>query len=290
MIYLSLIALCALITVPLLIAIAESQRQKISSDDEGFWTLSRALMGGCHVKWSPDPLPIVWFDVGLSQGRIHISQQAGDHAWWFEGRIYLSSPLGFAARLHTPVSPPMLPSLPNMVTCEDEERDGELKLSGFSIESNAFPRLMQCLSEPDLRRWIKALKSSLKVSACELIFAHQVFVVRGRIESEEKPSDITERIGPHLANWMRMVVTPLNQSSDRLIHRADVYLCPVSAVDIRYGYEHDEIWKCPSCEQEMYRAAMEIMKGCVNPQCENCLDGIAEHVQFVGRPHVEIRV
>ena len=289
MIYIAILAVIALIMIPILIAIAESQRLRISTDDEGFWTLSRALMGGCHIKWRPDPMPVVWFDVGLSQGRIHIAQRAGETAWWFEGRIYLSSPLGFAARLHTPAEVPLQPSLPNMKICEDEERDGELKLSGFSIESNAAPRLMQCLSDADLRRWIKSLKSSLKVGACEIIFAHHVFVVRGRVDSDDKPSDIAERIGPHLANWMRQIVVPLNQSSDRMINRADAHLCPVSASDLRYGYEHDEVWQCPNCHQELYRAAMEIMKGCVNPSCSHCIDGVDEKVLFAGRPHVEIK-
>ena len=36
-------------------------------------------------------MPVVWFDVGLSQGRIHIAQRAGETAWWFEGRIYYQS-------------------------------------------------------------------------------------------------------------------------------------------------------------------------------------------------------
>ena len=112
MIYFTLVALVALFILPILVSIAESQRQKVTSDDEGFWTLSRALMGGCHIKLDPDPMPIVWFDVGLSQGRLHISQRAGDQGWWFEGRIYLSSPVGFAARLHTPSTSPLQPALP----------------------------------------------------------------------------------------------------------------------------------------------------------------------------------
>ena len=55
---------------------------------------------------------------------------------------------------------------------------------------------MQCLSDADLRRWIKSLKSSLKVGLVKL-FAHRFFV-RGRVDSDDKPSDIAERIGPPL--------------------------------------------------------------------------------------------
>jgi hypothetical protein len=288
MIYLTLLAFLALLSIPILIAIAESQRQSINSNDEGYWTLSRALMGGCHIKWSPDPLPIVWFDVGLSQGRLHIARRAGDLGWWFEGRLYLSSSLGFAARLHSPEELPLQPSLPSFIEIEDEEEDSELKLSGFSIESNAPPRLMQCLAEDDVRKLIKSLKGSLKINTCEIFFAHRVFVVRGRLENENKASDIAEKIGPHLANWLRQIVVPLNQSSDRLISRDDYNQCPVSAVDLTSGFDIGEVWQCSSCDLKMYRTAMEIMKGCVNPHCEQTIDGVSEEVILSGRPHLEI--
>ena len=289
MIYLTLLAIIALIVIPILVSIAESQRHRVTSDDEGFWTLSRALMGGCHLKLHPDPMPIVWFDVGLSQGRLHIGQRAGDNGWWFEGRLYLSSPLGFAARLHTPVAPPLQPSLPGMVIVEDDDKESELKLNQFSIETNARPRLMQCLDEDDVRLLIKSLKKALQVNTCELIFAHKVFIVRGRVTEGSSASDVIERIGPHLANWLRQVVVPLNQSSDRLITRNESFQCPVSAVDLRYGYPNGEIWRCPHCSTEMYRAAMEIMKGCINPKCESTIDGVSDEVMEKGRLHIEIQ-
>lgn len=289
MIYLTLLALAALISIPILIAIAESQRQRVDSNDEGYWTLSRALMGGCHIKWNPDPLPVVWFDVGLSQGRLHIAKRAGDPAWWFEGRLYLSSSLGFAARLHSPPAPPLQPSLPGLSVVEDEEKDPELKLSGFSIESNALPRLIQCLAEDEVRTLIKSLKGSLKISTCEILFAHKVFVIRGRIADDGKASDVAEKIGPHLANWFRQIVVPLNQSSDRLISRDDYNQCPVSATDLSAGFQLGEVWKCSGCGLEMYRTAMEIMKGCVNPHCENTIDGVSEDVILSGRPHLEVK-
>ena len=289
MIYLTVIAIIALISIPILVAIAEAQRHKIDSDDEGFWTLSRALMGGCHIKWTPDPLPIVWFDVGLSQGRLHVFQKAGDPAWWFEGRIYLSSSLGFAARLHSPPATTLQPALPGFATYEDEEDDNELKLTGFSIESNAKPRLMKCLGEEDVRKLIKSLKSSLGIKSCEVLFAHRILVIRGKVEKEKRASEVAERIGPHLANWMRLVVMPLSQSADRLISKDEEQHCPVSAVSLKNGYALGEVWSCPNCNTEMYRSAMEHMKGCINPHCENTVDGVHESVMLSGRPHIEIR-
>ena len=289
MIYFTLVALVALFILPILVSIAESQRQKVTSDDEGFWTLSRALMGGCHIKLDPDPMPIVWFDVGLSQGRLHISQRAGDQGWWFEGRIYLSSPVGFAARLHTPSTSPLQPALPGFTVVNDADKESELALSGFSIETSARPRLMQCLEEDDLRLLIKSLKSSLKVNTCEILFANRVFVVRGRIRDGDSASDIAERVGPHLANWLRQLVVPLTQASDRLNNRNEHFQCPVSATDLRYGYENGEVWRCSKCGSEMYRAAMELMKGCVTPSCSGAIDGISEDVLELGRMHIEIK-
>ena len=290
MIYFTLIALIALITIPVLVSIAESQRQKVTSDDEGFWTLSRALMGGCHIKLDPDPMPVVWFDVGLSQGRLHISQRAGDQGWWFEGRVYLSSPLGFAARLHTPAASPLQPALPGFQVVEDKDQiDSELSLKGFSIETNARPRLIECLEEDELRVLIKSLKSALKVNTCELLFANKVFIVRGRIADGDSAADVAERIGPHLVNWLRQLVTPLNQASDRLNNRNEHFQCPVSASDLRYGYDHGEIWRCSKCRSELYRAAMELMKGCVTPDCDGAVDGIPDEVLELGRLHVEIK-
>ena len=39
----------------------------------------------------------------------------------------------------------------------------------------------------------------------------------------------------------------------------------------------------------MYRSAMEHMKGCINPHCDNTVDGVNESVMLSGRPHIEIR-
>ena len=156
-------------------------------------------MGGCHIKWNPDPLPVVWFDVGLSQGRLHVFQSGRSH-WWFEGRIYLSSSPGFAARLHSPPASTLQPALPGFITCEDEEDDNELKLNGFSIESNAKTPIDEVLGEEDVRKLIKSLKSSLDIKTCELLFAHRVLVVRGKVDKEERASEVAEKIGPHLAN------------------------------------------------------------------------------------------
>ena len=287
----SIVIFCLVIflTLPALIAVAEAQQPKIKTDDEGYWTLARALLGGCHLKWTPDPLPIIWFDVGLSQGRLHMFQRAGDPSWWFEGRIYLSVPLGFAARLSQPPAEPLQPTLPEMHVIEDAEREPELKLSGFSLESNATPRLMQCLSTDEVRPLLKALKPALKVNTLEFLFAHHVFVVRGSMISNEQPSEIAERIGPQLANWMRLMITPLNQSSDRLISRNDQEFCPVSAVDLMNAPERGEIWNCKHCQLTMYRASAEVMKGCINPHCGGTIDGIHEDVILSGRPQIEIR-
>ena len=289
MISIAILCLVIFLVIPTLVAIAEAQQPKINTDDEGYWTLARALLGGCHLKWTPDPLPIIWFDVGLSQGRLHMFQRAGDPAWWFEGRIYLSMPLGFAARLAQPPAPPLQPTLPDMRTIEDTERDSELTLSGFSLESNAPPRLMQCLSTDEVRPLLKALKAALKVNTIEFIFAHHVFVIRGSMMSDERPSEIAERIGPQLVNWMRLMITPLNQSSDRLISRSDHEFCPASAVDLMSAPDRGEVWSCGHCQLTMYRAAAEVMKGCVNPHCEGTIDGIAEEVILSGRPQIEVR-
>ena len=271
-----------------MVAIAEAQRPKITSDDEGYWTLARALMGGCHIKWSPEPLPIIWFDVGLSQGRLHMYQQAGDSAHWFEGRIYLSQPLGFAARLASPAAPPLQPSFPNMVEVEDEQKDAELKLSGFSIETNAKPRLMKCLSADELRPLLKSLKAVLKLSSVEFIMAHKVFVIRGCIKDSAPPSELAERFGPQLVNWMRLTIGPLTEFSDRLLIK-ESELCPASAVEISKTFERRELWECHECGEMMYRVAMEVMKGCVNPHCESTVDGLSDLVLNIGRPHVEIK-
>lgn len=289
MISIALLCLIIFLVVPSLVAIAESQQPTISTDDEGYWTLARALLGGCHLKWTPEPLPIVWFDVGLSQGRLHMFQRAGDRSCWFEGRVYLSLPLGFAARLSQPASPPLQPTFPGMHVIEDPEEDSDLKLTGFSLESNAPPRLMQCLGTDEVRPLIKALKGALKVNTIEFIFAHHVFIVRGSLTSDERPSELAERLGPQLANWMRLMITPLNQSSDRLISRGDRTLCPASAIDLRIAEEHGEIWTCTECSLKMYRASSEVMKGCVNPSCEGTIDGIADEVLSSGRPQIEIK-
>lgn len=215
-------------------------------------------------------------------------QRAGESAWWFEGRIYLSMPLGFAARIAQPATEAMQPTLPGMVSVSDDGYEGDYPLKGVSIESNAAPRLMRCLDSDEVRQLILNLRSSLKASSIEIIFAHQVLIVRGAMPQQERPSDIAERIGPHLANWMRFLITPLHQSTDRLIASSAKNLCPASAVDLRLADQYGELWDCPGCGLTMYRAAMENLKGCVNSSCDMTIDGIAEEVLASGRPRIEI--
>lgn len=287
MITIIFISLSILLILPILVALAEAQRPAISSFEEGYWTVARALLGGCHVKWLPDPLPVIWFDVGLSQGRIHLFKRAGDQSWWFEGRVYLSQPLGFAARLATPVEEFQAQTFPKMVSVVDEEPEVDLQLKNFTIETNASPRLMRCLSADEVRPLLKSLKATLKLHSVEFIMAHQVFVVRGNLNSSSPPSELVERFGPQLANWFRLIISPLNQFSGQLLSR-EGELCPASAIDLSEGEDLGEVWGCHLCGTRMYRVAMEVMKGCVNPACENTIDGVAEEVIHSGRPQVEI--
>ena len=68
MISLILFSIALLILLPLAVAFVEGHKRQLNPADDGYWTLARALLGGCHLRWSPDPTPIVWFDIGDGQG------------------------------------------------------------------------------------------------------------------------------------------------------------------------------------------------------------------------------
>ena len=270
------------VVIPLLIALMETHRKRFDPQDDGFWTVARAVMGGCHIRWNPDPNPIIWFDIGVNQGRLHAYKKAGDTHWWIEGRIYLTSPLHFAARLCTPPQEALKSNLPNLKPFEEKEGKADQKLSSFSLESNDAAKLQQCLGIEEFKQHLKSFRDLVKLHQCEVVMANQVLLLRGSTQKDDRPGDLMEKFGPQLINLMRDLNNSLSSFFDRnRIHSLSQNECPVSAVQL----DNDK-WVCPDCQLTMHRKAKEIMKGCVNPHCEQSVDGVPFDVLEYGRPEI----
>jgi hypothetical protein len=277
--------ICLTLTVPLLIALMESNRKELDVYDEGFWTLARALMGGCHIKWDPDPTPIIWFEVGMAQGRIHTYKKAGDSSLWIEGRIYFTDPFHFAARLCTPRQDPLNPSFPQFSLYEDPKTEPEEQLSTFSIETNYADRLTHCLDQTQIRVYLKKLRDVLKLNQCELILANQVMILRGCTKNAKTEGILIESYGPQIADLMKwmtneMMVYASMRGTSSNTHK----MCIASATPLG-----EEIWSCPSCSTHLNRSAYEILKGCCQPQCEETIDGIKDEVLIQSRPKIVMK-
>jgi hypothetical protein len=282
-----IIFFCLLLTlvVPLLFVLMETHRKKFDPQDDGFWTVARAIMGGCHIRWNPDPNPIVWFDAGVNQGRLHVYQRAGEINWWIEGRIYLQAPLHFAARLCSPPQAPLKNNLPDLKIVEDKEKDAEKKLASFSLECNNEARFQQCLGQEELRLQLKSFRDIVKLHDCEVLLANQVLVLRGCTNKNDPPGELIERFGPQLVNLMRDLSSSLSSFSDRnRINTLQSDECPASAISLK-----EDLWSCPECSMRMQRKAMELMKGCINPHCELSVDGIPLIVLEHGRPEITMK-
>jgi len=276
-----LFSLALTIAIPLLIALIESNRAKLNLKDDGWWTLGRALLGGVHIKWNPDPTPVVWFEVADRQARVHTYQRAGEPGWWIEARVYLGAPLHFAARLTSPASEPLQPSLPGFVSYEPSKENESIQedLKSFGIETNDRKRLELCLLVGDFRGVLASLKSGLDMKSCEVFILNQVVVVRGHTVKDKWGGDVIERYGPQLAEALRALTGPLlNMISKGRQQRLAQGECPVTSTNLR-----EERWRCELCETTMHRTAAEILRGCSDPFCERCADGVKRNVMLASR-------
>jgi len=288
MILLVLFSLGLTIVIPLVIALMESNRSKLNLKDDGWWTLGRALLGGVHIKWSPDPTPVVYFEVEGRQARVHAYQRAGESGWWIEARVYLEAPLHFAARLTSPAAPTLHPSLPGFVSYEASQENESIQedLKSFGIETNDRKRLELCLLMGDFRGVLVSLKSGLNLQQCELFMLNQVLVVRGHSPQHKWGGDVIERFGPQLAEALRALTRPLLEIIRKgRQQRLGSDECPSSAVTLS-----DERWRCRSCGVTQHRTAAEVLRGCCEPFCDESADGVQRAVMLAGRMVKEKRL
>ena len=281
MILLILFSLALTISVPLVIALIEKNRSQLNLKDDGWWTLGRALLGGVHVKWRPDPTPVVWFEVEERQARIHTYQRAGEVGWWIEARVYLGAPLHFAARLTSPADEPLYPSLPGFVSYEPSKDHESIQedLKSFGIETNDRKRLELCLLAGDFRGVLASLKTGLNFKQCEVFILNQLLIVRGRSESLKWGGDVVERFGPQLAEALRALTGPLLHITRKgRQQRLSRHECPVTAIIL-----NEELWRCEGCGTAMHRTAAEVLRGCCEPHCESTVDGVDEVIMAASR-------
>lgn len=288
MILLILLSFALTLFIPLIIALIESNCTKLNLKDDGWWTLGRALLGGVHIKWNPDPTPVVWFEIEGRQARVHTYQRAGEPGWWIEARVYLAEPLHFAARLTSPAAEPLYPSLPGFVSYEPSKENESIQedLKSFGIETNDRKRLEHCLLAGDFRGVLASLKTGLDLKSCEVFILNQVLVVRGHSIHFQWGGDVIERYGPQLAEALRALTKPLlNMISKGRQRRLTQYECPVTAIIL-----NEEPWRCEECGVMMHRTAAEVLRGCCEPHCEACADGVHHTVMLVARSQSKKKV
>ncbi|MBM4291121.1 MAG: hypothetical protein FJ138_06480 [Deltaproteobacteria bacterium] len=283
-----LTCLALTLCVPLLVALMESHRARLNLKDDGAWTLARALAGGVHIRWRPDPTPVVWFELdGGVPARVHTYQRAGQQGMWIEARAYLTAPLHLAARLSTPATAPLDPSLPGLTSYEPSKESRALleDLKAFSIETNDRKRLEQCLLTSECRAVVTGLRAALKLDRCEVLILNQVLVARALSRRQVSAGELFERTGPQLAEALRALsATLLDLAAKGRSPTLGPSECPLSAAPL--AADADEVWACPSCGRRAHRSAVELLMGCCDPWCEEATDGVSAEVVRSTRPFI----
>lgn len=282
-----LVSLLLTISLPLVVMLMESNRARLNLRDDGAWTLARALLGGVHISWRPDPTPIVWFEVEERPARVHAYQRAGEPGWWIEGRAYLGAPLHFAARLTSPAAAPLSPSLPGFISYEPSKDHPSLQedLKSFGIETNDRKRLESCMLAGNFRGVLTSLISGLGLTQCEVLLLNQLIIVRGHAPKDRHPGDVIERSGPQLAEALRALSEPLLQIiSQSRQPRLSAQECPATAIIL-----NEERWRCDQCGTRLHRTAVELLRGCCEPSCEGAIDGVHPSVILSTRTTKEER-
>jgi hypothetical protein len=268
----SIVLMCFLIclVLPLFFSLIESRKKQLDLTDDGYWTLSRALLGGSHIKWLGDPNVVVWFEHEKRQCRIHSFKKAGDVRYYLEGRVYLDRPIRFASRLCQPHQAPTVPTLSNLEPSNDFVKNDDYKM--FSIETTDTKKLNYCLDMLDMKSALKDINKTLNSSQVEIWLLNTGLVIRMLVNEDLSAGDAVEKYGPQLSMKLRELSDALADFSYKLkIFSLPEGECLVSAVSLR---DFSDLWECPSCHQKMSRSAMELMKGCFTPHCDQSIDGV----------------
>ena len=288
MISLILFSIALLILLPLAVAFVEGHKRQLNPADDGYWTLARALLGGCHLRWSPDPTPIVWFDIGDGQGRIHTYQSAGEDGWWLEGRVYMKRPCLFAARLCIPPQPPLNPTLNQMNEIRYSKEKNDDLLKRFSFETSHTKRFEAWITTDSVREALSGIQSNLPLEKTEILITSQIIIIRGcgHVQNDQSPGELVERLGLQLSQAMRELFEGVGDfiHSARLKNSDELEVIdPVTGRPIT-----GEPWSCSKCGQRQEWNSMEIIRGCSNPECTDCIDGISYDVLKKSRPLIYI--
>ena len=272
MVTLITLSLIVLLVVPFLIASLEDKVALFHPEDDGAWTLARALAGGVHLRWSPDPRPIVWFESPAGKGRLHGFRRAGEREPWVELRIYLDVASHLAAKISTTDDHGLI-SFKGLKPYRAGEK--EAHLARFYLQTNDSARFAQLLSLPSLRASLQDLKERIPTKNLELLFLNTLIIVKARWEGEQselsQDGDALEQLGLP----MRALGEQLAESVGEFVRlQRNGFLeedeCPVSG----YPLQGRDLWRCEFCQSRLHRVCFESLGGCANPDCEGCTDGI----------------
>ncbi len=273
----SIVLICLVIgfLIPLFVALVESRKKQLNLKDDGYWTLSRALLGGTHLKLKDDPSLVVYFEHETRQCRMHVYQKAGETNWYLEGRVYQDRPFRFTARLCVPPQAPLIPNLPELEVIKDFEKHEDYKV--FSIETNDLKKLSFCLENAEMKIVLKDLNKALRSTKVELLLLNTGISIRMKIdEAGLMAGEVMEKYGPNFSIKLKDLSDVLSDFSYRLkIFNLAEGECPVSSFPYR---QETDVWACPSCGQKMMRSAMELSKGCFSAYCEESVDGVPKEL------------
>ncbi|MCB9538039.1 MAG: hypothetical protein H6704_17435 [Myxococcales bacterium] len=263
--------LCFLVVVPPLVAAWESVRMRGGSRDVGFWALARAVAGSCHVPWGRRGSPVVRFPLPVGEGRARALRQGGGR-WIVEGRAYLRSNFGFAARICAPPAPPARWRAPGLAVARVYPEETE-HLQHCSLETTDERLLRWLLRHAETRRLLDGLEGTTGAPSAEVTLAGSVVIVRALAPRGWGVGAAMEHVGPAVVEVLRRLSADLEDLASALEDAGDEALVSAPCAGCGATIEADP-WLCPGCGTPLHRGCREMLVGCAQPSCGHAADAL----------------
>lgn len=268
-----LICLCisVLVTLPIIVALVERQRDGHAPLQLEFWSFARSVGAKCHMPIGRARTPVIVKNT--LDGLFRLSaRQSLLNRWSIEVRVYLNFDFGFAGRLCTPAAEPLKWRTPGMSSVTLFHSDDE-HLSNYSIESSSESLIRWLLRHPEVRTQLEHLLNSTGGDALELVLGNQVLRTTLSCPRGWSAGDSIEHAGAALFSSLQTVCEHLRELHEaiRIEPRAGTQVCGVCAQQLAR-----DPYPCKSCGVLVHRGCREMVGSCHVPSCDECADFMPE--------------
>ena len=264
-----LICLCIslLLTVPVIVALAERYRGAHAPLQLEFWSFARSVGAKCHMPIGRARTPLI---VKTSlDGTFRLSaHQSLFNRWLIEVRVYLNFDFGFAGRLCTPAAEALKWRTPGMSGVALFHDDDEY-LADYSIESSSESLVRWVLRHPEVRKQLEHLIANTGGDSLELILANQVLVAKLACPRGWSAGDSIEHAGSALFSSLQVICEHVRELHEAIRTEPGIGTqgCGVCAQHLGL-----DPYRCKSCSVLVHRGCREMVGSCHVSSCEECAD------------------